>query len=338
MFGTFRFFLAWCVVYSHLWKGVYYTGVYAVFSFYLLSGYLMARVLNTRYAYDFNGLRRFFINRFLRIYPPYLFVLSLTLLIVYLHPESSRIVNSEMVLPNMKELLYNASIVGTPSVVPHLIPPAWSLKVELIFYVLLALIIARGRYICLAFLICSILYTGYMLFNGYDWSQRYITLYAASLPFSLGACAYFFREALNFIKTSHAKYIAAIFTVNMLFSKLIWGYPYYTGYYLSLLSACLLMISLSRADFNKGSALFKADTFLGNLSYPVFLSHYFAGYLIVSLGWADSLGAMLFFYSIIPISLISYISFRYVEQPVNHIRDRVRQSQITNKSSVSVIP
>ena len=298
----------------------------------------MARVLNTRYGYNFNGIRRFFTNRFLRIYPPYLFILSLTLLIVYLNPESSQIVNSQMIFPNMKELLYNISIFGTPSVVPQLIPPAWSLKVELIFYILLALIIARSRYICLAFLICSILYTGYMLLNGYDWSQRYITLYAASLPFCLGASAYFFRNELSFIKPGHVKYIAVIFTANMFFSKPLWGSPLYYGYYLSLLSACLLMISLSRAGSDKGSTLFKADTFLGNLSYPVFLSHYFVGYLIVSFGWAVSLGAKLFFYSIIPISLISYISFRYVEQPVNHIRDKVRQSQITNKGSVSVTP
>lgn len=331
MFGTFRFFLAWCVVYSHLWKGVHYTGVYAVFAFYLLSGYLMARVLNSRYDFDFNGLRRFFLNRFLRIYPPYLFILLLTLFITYFQSESSRIVNSTLIFPDIRELLYNISIFGVPSVTPKLIPPAWSLKVELIYYILLALIIARRKSICLSFLICSILYTSFMLLNDYDWSHRYAPLSAASLPFCLGASVYFFRNELSFIEFRYAKYIAVLFAINMLFSKFLFGNPFYYGYYLSLVLACFLMISLSRARKDINSFIMNADTLLGNLSYPVFLCHYFAGCLVISFGLADDLGGQLFFYSIIPICLLSYISYIYVEKPVNYIRDKVRQDTPKNQ-------
>ncbi len=44
-------------------------GPYAVFSFFLLSGYLMGRVLDCSYASD-GGTRRFFINRALRYLSP----------------------------------------------------------------------------------------------------------------------------------------------------------------------------------------------------------------------------------------------------------------------------
>ncbi len=66
LFGTIRFVLAQMVILTHLWtKLTMWAGPYAVFSFFLLSGYLMGRVLDCSYASD-GGTRRFFINRALR--------------------------------------------------------------------------------------------------------------------------------------------------------------------------------------------------------------------------------------------------------------------------------
>ena len=52
MFGTFRYLLAHMVVVSHLWRAIsIWAGTYAVFSFFLLSGYLMALVLHSTYGF-----------------------------------------------------------------------------------------------------------------------------------------------------------------------------------------------------------------------------------------------------------------------------------------------
>ena len=77
MFGTYRYCLAHLVVLTHLasWPGV---GSYAVFGFYMLSGFLMSLILNERYGFSLQGLRGYAANRALRIYPPYLFVLAAT--------------------------------------------------------------------------------------------------------------------------------------------------------------------------------------------------------------------------------------------------------------------
>ena len=70
--GSWRFFLAFLVVISHLWKDMIGgPAAYAVWGFYVLSGYLMTLVLNEKYGPSINGLKRYAYNRFLRIYPLY---------------------------------------------------------------------------------------------------------------------------------------------------------------------------------------------------------------------------------------------------------------------------
>ncbi len=91
MQGFFRYALAHMVVIGHLWRGLWehpiaHPGVFAVFSFYLLSGYLMALTLNRTYSFTLKGTSRFFGNRALRIYPPYLFVIFLTAVLFWLIP------------------------------------------------------------------------------------------------------------------------------------------------------------------------------------------------------------------------------------------------------------
>jgi peptidoglycan/LPS O-acetylase OafA/YrhL len=71
--GTFRFLLAVAVVLCHLIHTPYYRdlGYYAVRAFFVLSGFAMTAALNEVYGFD--G-KRFWINRFLRLVPPYLTV------------------------------------------------------------------------------------------------------------------------------------------------------------------------------------------------------------------------------------------------------------------------
>lgn len=86
MLGMLRFFLAISVVATHLSEGrlfFHYWGAFAVFGFYLISGYLITRVLNDTYKFDFYT---FASNRFLRLFPIYYFVAALTLAVILLVP------------------------------------------------------------------------------------------------------------------------------------------------------------------------------------------------------------------------------------------------------------
>ena len=86
MFGALRLFLAALVVYTHLGPphGAA-LGKHAVFYFYLLSGFLITRILHERYDFDHKA---FWSNRFLRLYPIYFTVAVLTIPIVLWFPEA----------------------------------------------------------------------------------------------------------------------------------------------------------------------------------------------------------------------------------------------------------
>src|SRR5690242_13632221 len=86
-----RYLLAALVVQTHLLPvgGVTWTGNIAVFAFYTLSGYLMTRVLNTRYGFSWRGTAAFALNRILRLWPAYLIILAVVIIVDRFLPLSS---------------------------------------------------------------------------------------------------------------------------------------------------------------------------------------------------------------------------------------------------------
>ena len=71
MFGVLRTTLALMVMAFHLFAGIAPLGKYAVFGFYVISGYLMTLVMNDTYGHTWSGRYAFALNRLLRLYPQY---------------------------------------------------------------------------------------------------------------------------------------------------------------------------------------------------------------------------------------------------------------------------
>src|SRR5688572_16262825 len=84
MFGTFRYVLALLVLFQHtvprLGGEPHGAGLYAVFSFFVLSGYVVTKVLHESYGVDGAATCRFLLNRGLRVYPLYWMTLAITAL------------------------------------------------------------------------------------------------------------------------------------------------------------------------------------------------------------------------------------------------------------------
>lgn len=77
------------VAVSHLWADMLHgPAAYALWGFFVLSGYLMVLVLvlTTKYGTTSAGLRAYAFNRFLRIYPPYIVAVALALATIALLP------------------------------------------------------------------------------------------------------------------------------------------------------------------------------------------------------------------------------------------------------------
>ena len=160
MLGILRFLLAYLVVVSHLVGGEYFAhfGFYAVRSFFVISGYLMTSALNEVYRFD--GFR-FCANRALRLVPPYFLVSGITLAAIMLLPsEAGQFLKFWQGAPDAHSLLLNFSILSLQFPDPsfRLIPPYWSVAVEIDMYLLLYLVVARRMAWAFVALIASLSY------------------------------------------------------------------------------------------------------------------------------------------------------------------------------------
>ena len=84
--GTLRFLLAMSVAYGHAGNFLGFPlvpGDTAVQTFYAISGFYMALVLNEKYRPESSSYFLFISNRFLRLFPIYATVLALTLLLAF---------------------------------------------------------------------------------------------------------------------------------------------------------------------------------------------------------------------------------------------------------------
>ena len=135
------------VVLSHLAGSDYllHFGFYAVCGFFVVSGYLMTVGLHEVYGFD---TKRFWVNRLLRLLPPYYLVCLLTLLVVIQVPAEAGAYLSSWTLDQPRvDAVLNLLVLPLqyPETQFRLVPPYWSVAVELQMYALLFIVAARNE-------------------------------------------------------------------------------------------------------------------------------------------------------------------------------------------------
>lgn len=305
--GVVRALLALSIVFVHSsWNGGVFLvngngsqgGRTAVQMFYMISGFLMALVLDGD-KYKKNS--KFYINRFLRIYPVYFLVLLLTLLARGLYRgnafESFMNLPPNTIFPAVianiiifgQDLFYffNISNNGTFSIISDtslafptltsslLIPQAWTLGLELTFYLLAPFILRSSRKIIILFfssLVLRIIFIKYGTGSLDPWTYRF-------LPFELalflsGALSY--RIVTPWINRLEKEKILgpAIWVTQITFVALMLVYPIF---HLDDVTGSLILFSvlfLSLPLLLRFQTKFKLDNAIGELSYPIYLSHF----------------------------------------------------------------
>jgi peptidoglycan/LPS O-acetylase OafA/YrhL len=230
------------------------------------------------------------------------------------------------------------------------VPPVWSLDAELWFYLAMGLLLARKRWIVAVWLAVSVAYTAYLIATGSPWGLRYAPLAAASLPFSLGAALYHWREPLirwlnagvsftaaklvrgvrvreERLRQGQALGVGMMFVAHAVLAGRIWSDPMGVGFYFSLALAAYLLLCLTALRVDELPPRFVAfDRSLGNLSYPVFLCHWFAAVIVAWLAFDSRrpAGGALFWSSLILVNLVAYGIHSGVERPVERVRNALR--------------
>jgi peptidoglycan/LPS O-acetylase OafA/YrhL len=259
----------------------------AVYSFFISSGFLMTTIMHKSYGYSQKGMKNYCINRFLRLYPTYWFLVSIIILIILLVGSEFAITShSKMQIPkNFGEWLSNWTMIfpyfNPIEYSPRIAPPTWALTIELFFYVLVGLGISKNKTISLAWFACSLLYIVVSNIYTGTFGTGYGNILSASLPFSIGAVIYYYQKELSLLlkkATILPLLVSLVFAINVIALPLAESFlsSFYDAHGWELVAAVTwanmplsaLMTVLLFEVKSKNVILLKLDTRLGNYSYP----------------------------------------------------------------------
>lgn len=318
--GSFRFFLAFLVVISHLWgKMIGGPAAYAVWGFYLISGYLMAYVLNSHYGFTASGLTSFYKNRLIRIYPGYFLAVVLGIVIYkacLLTGVDLNALNPEFGRPNsISSVFFNATLIPVFQTTKLFVPVSQALGLEIGFYLLAPLIVINRHCAILAVVITAGINYKYQI-DASSFAVRYSSYWTALFAFSAGTLVYFYKS--NLTKYANLKIAVCLWIFQIYLIEKISMFPWEYGLYVSLIFTAYVLISCCDLKVSK------IDILLGDMSYLVYLFHTTIGYLLLTLGGGLVVKGLIFF--LVAFALTSAISFllvRFYERPVQSFLKKV---------------
>jgi peptidoglycan/LPS O-acetylase OafA/YrhL len=366
--GSLRFLLALAVAGGHAASFFGYSAAWilpgsrAVQIFYIISGFLMAMILNGKYADTPRGNWIFYTNRAVKIFAPYLAILVLTIAVCLLSKAISG--NALLLTPWFSEsgnmtlstwalaLLTNIFIVGqewgylmiyragslifsvqaweAPPMASEftIIVPAWTLSIELMFYIVAPFILRRHVLLIAALAFAS----HFFRFEAYHLGYYSEATNYRFFPFELSLFLYgaiCFRLG-RLPQQINAKWAAALTAVTILTIVFLPTYFLENQYQLYAIVGALLPILF---DFSRRN---NWDRSLGELSYPLYLVHWPVVSFIASLVRAvepSSIGKIAAF----PIAAIaiaiaaSMLINRYIVNPIDDWRQtRAKTAEIVS--------
>jgi peptidoglycan/LPS O-acetylase OafA/YrhL len=349
--GLIRLILAYSVVLNHSGPVHGYFLIpsnAAVTLFFMISGFYMALVMTEKYTGP-NRIRRFYSNRILRLYPTYF--ISVILMIgveSYLHQRTrGEYVGAwqadHAVLPwsaKMALLIPNVALVGSdlpwmfyygrmsgwhfrlgqyPAVPPDavrtgrylVLNPAWSIGLELWFYLLVPFIaLWRTRSLVILALI-SLIVRSAMEWQA-PWSSYFF--FPANVCFFVwGMLAYRIYRSQRYTRVATQSRVTAVFLIVVTALVLRQYIPFYRNHDWKL----YLLFGATLPCLFHASNNWRLDRWIGNLSYPIYLIHA-SVLLFLEIGYGISSGVI----AVVASTLAALILLVAVEEPLERFRQR----------------
>jgi peptidoglycan/LPS O-acetylase OafA/YrhL len=314
--GTFRFLLALSVALGHFGtvSGYYMmNGRMAVQCFYMVSGFLISLVLTHKYDPSTpEGRWLFYTNRALRIFVPYwsfcLIILIAYAVIFLVFGTRFGVMAafsqhwSEMTLPTRIYLLLSNILIVTQEwsmwlayqsgaivpvlnsdpYAPHLgnfemIPQAWSVSLELMFYAIAPFLIRRHWLVLVTIIVATYLLRSGAMAYGFDGSGFAYRFFPFEIGLFLAGAlshrAYAYLESRGLASFPLSLAISALLIGVVLVQQFIDSLDNHKFYLLVAVGLPALFYVFRRSRF---------DSWLGELSYPIYLAHLFIGQAVMT--------------------------------------------------------
>ncbi|MFR0716560.1 acyltransferase family protein [Enterobacterales bacterium BD_CKDN230030183-1A_HGKHYDSX7] len=344
MLGYLRFSLALVVSLNHLWM-VYGVGRLAVFSFYVISGYLMTAILVQTYGLTAQGIRRYAVNRILRIYPSYLivFILSAVAFSFFDRPMLAQFDPNISSPASFTNWLMNLTLFGLDFfVTDRAVPPSWTLFVEIFYYGLIPILLVMGRRFIFGWLVISIAYHLWLIISAsptdasFAWADRYGTVWAGGLGFAIGASAKLYMPTILTVRFSFLTSLVVFFSCYAL--SAFWGFTGLKpsvlkvvstlGYYGAMFSAAPIVDYLAKM---KRVALSEK---LGEYSYPFYLVHIPIGFFVFYLMGAEHKN-LYTLSATVGVSLIACWVLVQVDRRLSQLRSKIRRCNTMSEAELN---
>lgn len=345
--GILRLLFALSVVVYHAREphGIFlFNQTAAILSFFIISGFYMALILDGKYHSKIS----FYISRALRIFPLYWIALLLTLgfgmLKTYLHLGTdenalthyltySRHLNpAEMLTETVNFVTRNITLIATKdyfSIKENLAPgylivsQAWTLQVELLFYLIVPFIVKLKAKLILFTSLYFIVFYGILLpFQILPQNTLTFSFLNYFFYFLLGMCAYRYihKNIAKRMLTGFSLFIFFFFLLFIIFYQILPGKILDKGFYMGL--SYYLAFAVSIPYIFRLTKENKLDRFIGELSYPVYITHM----LFAKALFAFHFPQISVFNSVIitiPTIIFSIIVVRFVQNPIDNFRHRI---------------
>lgn len=323
--GLVRFVLATLVVLFHITKFIF-IGHLAVFCFFILSGYWVSLMYENKYSKAKQPLLVFYSSRIFRLLPVYYLVSIFTFVMLFLFDSKSLEGLDFTSIKGIGFVLANFFLLGYNQLDFQPLVPAWSLDIELQFYLLLPMILLFMKQRNIRILLITVsfflaLYFSFLL------PELFIskTLLTYLVYFLIGIEIY--KSKIKFTPkiefTFNFLFIVILlvhYLVPNLFAVVKMSNSSYYEFF-NILVSFLLIPLLANSVLRKSDS---TDILLGGMSYVLYLSHWMFiipyNYYINELTKTDRILYALAYLFVT--FLFSFLVYQYYDMPIDKLRKK----------------
>ena len=275
--GQTRFILAAAVIFYHINQNVF-LGEFAVGCFFVLSGYWIALMYESKYAKKSSPLKVFYVSRLWRLLPAFIaFEIVAFFVNLLTRPDFVSGVVSLNMISKIHWFISNIFIVGYASSQYQFIVPAWSLDVELQFYILFPLLyflLNKNRKLIIWGVIFAFI-TAMYIWRWGRYVQEYLYLFEYLFLFLFGVMVHRLNIKSNkkIEKWALCVMVLIIF-IQYAFSGLSIYYRNGNSMYYHVLSLILIVVAIPSLINSVEKKTGENDKFWGEMSHMIYLSHW----------------------------------------------------------------
>jgi peptidoglycan/LPS O-acetylase OafA/YrhL len=328
--GVFRYALALAVLFLHADFVTFEVAQIAVLTFFYISGFLMERSYS-RYS----SARRFLLNRSLRLLPIFLIVATATWTIITLATEEFRRAFGFIYLreatnyPQSSPPIQSIAGIEWDGSIPYLgfeselIPQAWSIGNEMVYYLTVPLLALSKRRGLIALSLIGAAFLAIQLslrIEEFDFFL-YTNLLVTYAFFVVGFLTSRILKNQASVSEKLSLWSGRLGLVLVLLSYLF-DFPDDASPLLVIFYSLVLIVTITLGPLSAAQGRERAlSRFLGKLSYPLYISHMIT---IGILNYYSTLNLPWLIFTSLLLALILHLT---IDQPIEELRSAIKRSR-----------